>query len=95
MVLALCTFSDDRLSNTFRDIFIAKIKKGSNSVNTGDRVGVRASCNSLMALCVSSSIKLPSILLGIGFGQKCDGRRSDGRTKRRLYALPSGSIKIE
>ena len=27
-------------------LFIAKIKKGSNSVNTGDRIMVLASCNS-------------------------------------------------
>ena len=45
-------------------------------------------------------MKLPSILLEMCSGEKSDGRMdgwpdglSDGRTKRRLYALPSGSIK--
>ena len=60
-VLALCTSSDGRLS-MYQDSFnsliyfqryapdkllIAKIKKGSNSVNTGDSVMVLAFCNSL------------------------------------------------
>ena len=60
MVLALCTFSDGRLSMyqvSFNSLlyfqryvpdklFIAKIKKGINSVNTGDRAMVHAFCNS-------------------------------------------------
>ena len=59
MILALCTFSDGRLSiyqvsfnsrlyfqrYALDKLFIAKIKKGSNSVNTGDRVMVLAFCN--------------------------------------------------
>ena len=59
-VLAPCTFSDGHLSMyqvSFNSLphfqrfapdklFIAKIKKGSNSVNTGDRVMVLAFCNS-------------------------------------------------
>ena len=59
-VLALCTPSDGRLSKyqvSFNSllyiqryapdkIFIAKIKKGSNSVNTGDMVMVLAFCTS-------------------------------------------------
>ena len=58
---ALCTFSDGQLSVyqvSFNSLlyfqryapdklFIAKVKKGSNSVNTGDRVMVLAICNSL------------------------------------------------
>ena len=58
---ALCTSSDDHLSMyqvSFNSIlyfqryapdkvFIAKIKKGRNSINTGDRVMVLAFCNSL------------------------------------------------
>ena len=58
---ALCTSSDGHLSMyqvSFNSLlyfqryvpdklFIAKIKKGSNSVNTGDRVMVLAFCNSL------------------------------------------------
>ena len=62
-VLALCTSSDGRLSMyevSFNSllyflryapdkVFIAKIK-GSNSVNTGDRIMALAFCNSLMAL---------------------------------------------
>ena len=58
----------------------------------------------LKALSESSFIKLPSKLLEICSGQKCDGPtdgqmdgrtdgRTDGLTKRRLYVLPSGSIK--
>ena len=61
MVLALCTSSDGRLSmyqvsfisllyfKRYRPdkLFIAEIKKVSNSVNTGDRVMVLAFCNSL------------------------------------------------
>ena len=60
MGLARCTSSDGCLSmyqvsfnsllNLLRfapdKLFIAKIKKGSNSVNTGDRVMVLAFCNS-------------------------------------------------
>ena len=60
LVIALCSFSDGRLSmyqvsfNSLRyfqryvpdKLFIAKIKKGSNSVNTGERVMVLAFCNS-------------------------------------------------
>ena len=56
---ALCTSSDDHLSMyqvSFNSLlylqryapdklFTAKIKKGSNSVNTGDRVMVLAFCN--------------------------------------------------
>ena len=60
MVLALCTSTDGRLSiyqvsfNSFLYFqryaldkhCIAKIKKRSNSINTGDRVMVLAFCNS-------------------------------------------------
>ena len=60
MVLALCTSSDGHLSMyqvSFNSLqyfqryaldkhFIAKIKKGNNSVNTCDRVMVLAFCNS-------------------------------------------------
>ena len=58
MVLAFCTISDGPLSKNqvlFNSLlyfqryapdklFIAKIKRGSNSVNTGDRVAVLAFC---------------------------------------------------
>ena len=57
-------------------LFIAKIKKRSNSVNIGDRVMILAFCNSPHE---SSFIKLSSILSEIYFGQKCDGRM-DGQT---------------
>ena len=64
MVLALCTSSDGSLSMykfhtisfyTFRDMLwtsflLQKIKKGSNSINTGDRVMVLESEIPLMAL---------------------------------------------
>ena len=63
-VFALCTFSDGYLSMyqvSFNSLlyfqryapdklFIAKIKKGSKSVNTGDRVTVLASCNFSLGL---------------------------------------------
>ena len=59
MVLALCTSSDSHLSMyqvSFKSLpyfqryapdkpFTAKIKKGSNSLNTGDRVMVLAFCS--------------------------------------------------
>ena len=58
---AFCTSSDGQLSkyqvsfysllyfqrHGLDKLFIAKIKEGSNSVNTGDRVMVLAFCNSL------------------------------------------------
>ena len=79
-VLALGTFSDGHLSMyqvSFNSLlyfqryapdklFIAKIKKGSNSVNTGDRVMVLAFCNSLKAFVCF--IKLPLTLLEIRSG---------------------------
>ena len=58
MVLALCTYSDDMLS-MYKVLFnsllyfqrsapdkpnIVKFRKGSNSVNTGDRVTILALC---------------------------------------------------
>ena len=60
MVLAFCTSSDGQRSMyqvSFNSLlyfqryapdklFIAKIKKGSNSVNTGDKIMVLAFCNS-------------------------------------------------
>ena len=73
-VLALCTFSDGHLSMypvSFNSLayfqryapdklFIAKIKKGSNSLNTSDRVMVLAFCNSPYGrLSVYRYIKLP------------------------------------
>ena len=48
-------YAPDKLS-------VAKIKKGSNSVNTGDRVMVLAFCNCLHSP-LSSFIYLSSILL--------------------------------
>ena len=61
MVLTFCTSSDDILLSMYRVLFIsllyfqryapdklniAKIRKGSNSMNTGDRVMVIAFCDS-------------------------------------------------
>ena len=111
-LLAFCTFSDSRLlmyQVSFNSIvhfqrytpdkrFTAKNKKGSNSINTGNRVMVLAFCNfphGPLSISVSSFVELPSIILEICSGQKCDrrkDRRTDRRTKRRLSALPSGSI---
>ena len=66
-------------------LFSAKIKKGSNSVNTGDMVMVLTLCDSRGPLL--GFIKLPSIRLEICSKQKYD-RQMDGRTRRRLHALP-------
>ena len=91
MVLALCTSSDGSLSMykfhiipfyTFRDMLrtsflLQKIKKGSNSINTGDRVMVLDPEIPLMALYQCIFIKLPSILLEICFGP------TDRRTVRQ------------
>ena len=103
-VFALCTTSDGHLSMyqvsynsllyfqryALDKLFIAKIKKESNSINTGDRVMVLAFCNSPHGpLSVYHFIKLPFTLLEI-----CSREKWDGWTKRRLYALPLGSIKI-
>ena len=63
-ILAFCTSSDDLLAmyhvsfNSFQcfqryapdKLFIAKIKKGSNTINTGDRVMILASSIFLIAL---------------------------------------------
>ena len=86
-VLALCTSSDGHLSlyqvsfNSLLNfqryapdkLFIAKIKKGSNSVNTGDMAQGYGSYILQFPLwpsiSVSSFIKLPSILLEICSGQ--------------------------
>ena len=101
-VLAFCTFSDGPLSmyqvsfNSLlyfqryatNNLFIAKIKKESNSVNTIDRVTVLAFCNSPHGpLSVYRSfIKLPLILLETCSGQKCDGR-TDGQSSDFVLSL--------
>ena len=83
---ALCTSSDGHLSMykvsfnsllyvqrcALDKLFNAKIKKGSNSINTDDRVMVLAFCNFLhgsLRISVSSFIYLSSILLEICSGQ--------------------------
>ena len=71
---------------SFRDMlwtsFYCK-KKRSNSINTGDSYG---SCSlqfpSQASISVSTLIKLPSILLEIYSGQKCD-RQTDGCSYER------------
>ena len=65
-------------------LFIAKMKQGSNNVNTVDMVMVFALCHSIS---VSSFIKLSSILLKIA----PDESVTDGRTKQQLFALPQGA----
>ena len=67
-------------------LFTAKIKKGSNSINNGDSVMVLAFCNS-PHISVSSFIKLPSILLELCSGQKCDGRTDRHFYERYLMRL--------
>ena len=89
-VLALCIFSDGRLSMyqvLFNFLlyfqiyapdkfFSTKIKKGSNSINTGDRVMFLILYNSPYS--ISSFIKLPSILL-----ETCSWKSvTDGRTDK-------------
>ena len=78
---SLCTSSDGNVSMyqvSFNSLlylqryapdklFIAKIKKGSNSVNTGDRVMVLAFCNCLHG--PLSVFHLSSVLLEICSGQ--------------------------
>ena len=91
-VLALCTSSDGHLSmyqvsfNSLlyfqkyaRDkLFIAKNKKGSNSINTGDRVMVLAICNSPHGLLSVYQDSLNYLqYLEICSGQKCDGWMDD------------------
>ena len=80
---ALCTSSDGYLSMyqvSFDSLlqfqryapdklFIAKFKKGGNSVNTGDRVIVLAFCNSLHGPLSVYQVSLSSILLEICSGQ--------------------------
>ena len=64
----------------YSELFTAKIKKGSNSVNTGDRVMVFCILQfpSWPCISVSSFIKLSSILLEIYSEHKYD-RRTDSR----------------
>ena len=93
-LLYFLRYAPDKLFKIF-----AKIKKGSNSVNTGARVMVLAFCDlpSGPLSVYQVSLNYLQYFLEICSVQKCDGRtdgQSDGRTKRRLYALPSGSIKI-
>ena len=73
-------------------LFIAKLKKGSNSVNTGDRVMVLAFCNfPYSPLPVSSFIYLFSKLLEI-----CSGQKFDGRTDKAVtICSPFGQHKNE
>ena len=75
--------------------FIGKMKKGSNSINTVDRVMVLALCNCPHGPLpvYQVSFKLSSILLEICSGQKCD-RRTDGRTdKAATICSPFGEHK--
>ena len=72
-------------------LFTAKIMKGNNSVNTGDRVMVLAFCNfphSPLSVC---QVSLNYLQYFERYAP--DKSVTDGRTKRRLYAHPSGSIK--
>ena len=70
-------------------LFSANIKKGSNSVNTGDIVMVLVFCNFLHGpLSVYRFIKLPSILLEICSGQKYYGRTDwNYYGKRKCYGI--------
>ena len=73
-------------------LFIAKTKKGSNSVNTGNRVVVLAFCNSSHGPLSVYQVSLNYLQYFERYAP--DKSMTDGRTKRRLYALPSGSIKM-
>ena len=90
---------------------LQKLKRGSNSVNAGDRVTVLAFCKfphgPLSVYQVSLNylqyFKRYAPDKSVTDGRKdgrTDGmngrtdRRTVGRTKRQLYALPSGGIKI-
>ena len=73
----------------------AKIKMGSNSVNTDDRVTILTSCNvphSHLSVYKVSCNYLQYFERHAPDKSVTDGQM-DGRTKRRLYDLPLGSIK--
>ena len=71
-------------------LFIAKIKKGSNSVNTGDRVMVVAFCYSPHGPLSVYQVSLNYLLLlEICSRQKCD-RRVDGRMVGRMNGQSGG-----
>ena len=69
-------------------LFIAKIKKGSNSIYTGDRVMAFFILQfpAWPSISVSSFIKLLSVLLEICPGHKCDGR-TDGQSGDYMLSL--------
>ena len=75
--------------------FIAKNKKGSNSVNTGDKIMIFAFCNSPFGpLSVYQvSLKYLQYFQRYAPDKSVTDGRSDGQTKRQLYALPLRSIK--
>ena len=101
MILALYASADDPVSMykvSLRSLvyfqrcapdklFIAKIKKGSNSINTVNRFRVIAFCNFSYGLL---SVYQVSSNLEICSGQKCDGRtdeRSDGQSGNFMLSL--------
>ena len=66
-------------------LFIAKIKEGSNSITTGDRVMVLAFCSFLHGPQSVYHFIYSQILLEICSGLKCDGQmdgKINGRTVR-------------
>ena len=70
-------------------LFIAKIKKGSNSVNTGDRVMVLAFCSFPYGPVSVCQVSLNYLQYAL-YKSVTDGQSGD-----YTYALPLGSIKIK
>ena len=77
-------------------LFTAKMKRGSNSVNTGDRVTILEFCNSPHDPLSVYQVSLNYLQYFERYAptKSVTDRRTVGRTKRQLYALPSESIII-
>ena len=73
-------------------LFTAKIKKGSNSINTGYSVMVLAFCNSPHGPLLVYQVSLN--YLQYFYRYALDKSVTDGRTKWQLHSLPSESIEI-
>ena len=74
-------------------LFTAKNKKGSNSVNTGDRVMVLALFDFHHGTLSVYQVSLSSILLEICSGQNCDGRTVRRTDKAATICSPFGEHK--
>ena len=77
-------------------LFIAKIKKRSNSIIIGDRVMLFASRNSShdRRSVYQVSLNYPQYFKRYAPDISVTDGRTDGRTKRRLYSGARGAIKL-